>query len=54
MKNRELIKALLDYLMDVDVVTSTSEDIELSWVGNDKMDAKIVFIDGCDKYCDVE
>ena len=58
---KELIKELLEYNMDAEVTTSHSETIELSYIGNpkvedcsDKKQTQIVFIDGCDLEQDTE
>ena len=49
---KELIKELLNYNLDAEEVTSTSETIQLGFIGETKEDTKIVFIDGCDYYED--
>lgn len=52
---KELIIQLLDYNLDAEVVTSQSETVELSYIGepnckdsSDKKRTHFVFIDGCD------
>lgn len=52
---RDLIKELMEYNMDTEVVISTSETIEISYTGvtdngdtSDKLVTPFVFIDGCD------
>lgn len=52
---RELIKELLDYNLDAEVVTSQTETVEVSYIGSfddadcsDKKSTPLVFIDGCD------
>ena len=55
LKVRDLIKELLDYNPDAEVVTSQTETIEISYIGepftedcSDKLNTLFVFIDGCD------
>ena len=52
MKNFDLIRQLMKYNLDADVVLVDSEDIELSYIDNDgkfTMDTTpIIFIEGCD------
>ena len=55
MKNKELIKILLDYNLEADVTLTTSEDIEISYISGhtngkkfDKNNTPILFIEGKD------
>lgn len=61
MKVRELIKELLDYNLDAEVVTSHTETVEVCYSGewgvtdgSDKKSTPFVFIDGCDLEQDIE
>lgn len=52
MKNRELIKLLLDYNPDADVSLNDNEDITIAYISNDgeydKDNTPQLFIEGCD------
>lgn len=55
MKNKELIKILLDYNLEADVTLTTSEDIEISYICEntngkkfDKKNTPVLFIEGKD------
>ena len=45
---KNLLELLKDYNPEANVTLTTSEDIELSFIGEDKYNARIIFIEGCD------